>query len=248
MAEDDIGRLKKRFAEMAERAYSGSVWQYTKFLNTAEQSELLKLRLPVPVTLWGGIEGAERRIACFGSEELMGCAPEPGVECVKISPLSARFSGELGHRDYLGALMALGIEREVTGDIIVSGKDAYVFCLPAIARLIVDELTEVGRTSVCAKLSEPPEEAAQGGEETSVVIASERLDALIAAVWKLPREEAKALCERGLVYVDSRLRERAGDRLNEGAAVSVRGKGRFIYLGLDRETKKGKLRVRIKKF
>ena len=247
MAEDDIGRLTKRFAELAERADRSSIWQYSKFLTIAEQAELLKLRLPVPVTLCGGIDGAERRIACFGSEALMGCEPEPPIECVRISPLNPRFSGELTHRDYLGALMALGVTRDVMGDIIVSGSEAYLFCLDQIAAYMIDELHEVGRTSVKAELSDPPESTSESGEEISIVIASERLDALIAAVWKLPREEAKALCEKGLVYVDSRLRERAGDRIDEGAAVSVRGRGRFIYVGLDRETKKGKLRVRVKK-
>ena len=124
MAEDDIGRLKKRFAELAERADRSSIWQYSRFLTIAEQAELLKLRLPVPVTLCGGIDGAERRIACFGSEALMGCEPEPPVECVRISPLNPRFSGELTHRDFLGALMALGVTRDVMGDIIVSGSEA----------------------------------------------------------------------------------------------------------------------------
>ncbi len=243
MAEDDIGRLKNRFFELSERAERTCTWQETRFLTMAEQSVLLSMRLPA--ALFGGYEGAERRIAYFGSEEQTGYPYEPPISCIRIAPVNSRFADDLTHRDFLGALMALGIVREMLGDILIKDNCGYLFCLESIAPHIIENLTEVKRTCVRCELGEPPRDADMGGEVKSFVVPSERLDALICAVWKLPRGEAKALCERGLVYVDSRLCEKAGAALNENAVVSVRGRGRFRFLGLERETKKGRLRVNV---
>lgn len=240
MAEDDIGKLIKRFDEIAARAERSGTALHTRFLTIAEQSVLLSLRLPVPVKLWGGYEGAERRVA------VMGCEAEnedAELVCLSIAPTNPRFADELTHRDFLGSLMALGLERSMLGDIVVSENRGYLFCFASVSGHIIENLSEVKRTTVTCALSEAPKTGGGGGERRSVVIASERLDSIIAAVWKLPREEAKALCEKGLVYVDSRLVTKAGARLKEECVVSVRGKGRFSYLGLERETKKGRLRV-----
>lgn len=230
-------QLKKRFQELYDRAERTGTVRSTKFLTVAEQSELLSLHLPC--VLDGGYYGAERRAAVFGGEAA-------DIVCLRISPVSRKFSDELGHRDFLGSLMALGINRDVLGDIIVRGNDGYLFCLGSIADYIIENLTEVKRTTVACSVAEPPENTDGGGEERSIVVASERLDAVISAVWKLPREEAKALCEKGLVFVNSRIVEKGGASIPEGAAVSVRGRGRFVYLGLERETKKGRLRVSVR--
>ncbi|MCR5808272.1 MAG: hypothetical protein K6G56_01780 [Clostridiales bacterium] len=243
MAEDDRRQLIKRFEELAERAEKTGVPQETKFLNVAEQSDLLGAHIPGPYFLAGGYDGAERRVAVFGASE--GEGYEPSVVCIRIAPASKRFADELTHKDFLGSLMALGITREVLGDIIVTENEGYLFCLAPIAEHVIGNLGEVKRTSVRCSIAEPPESAGGGGEERSLTVASERLDAVIAAVWKLPREEAKALAEKGLVYVDSRLVTKAGSQIAEGAVVSVRGRGRFRFHGVERETKKGRLRVRV---
>ena len=231
-------QFKKRILELSARYERTGVPQSTKFLTVAEQSELLSLKLPCE--LIGGYDGAERRIAVFGE-------PKEGlISVVRIFPASKKFADELTHRDFLGSLMALGINREVLGDIIVKDGEGYLICLSSIADYIIENLAEIKRTTVRAEYSGLPDGIEKGGEERSAVVASERLDALISSVWKLSREDAKAMVERGLVYVDSRLTLKAGAQLDEGAVVSVRGKGRFTYLGLERETKKGKLRVRVR--
>lgn len=245
MAEDDTELLKKRINELAERAYRSGFPTRTRFLNAAEQSVLLSLRLPVKAHLTGGYDGAERRVAVFGEEDEAGLEEAAELVCLRVSPKSARFSEPLSHRDYLGAALALGVTRELTGDIIVTDACAYYILLEPAASIIEDGLFEVRRTSVKCERCPIPKQIAMEGEQRSIVVASERLDALISAVWKLSREDAKTLCERGLVFVDSRLVTKGGASVNDGAAVSVRGYGRFKYLGPERETKKGKLRVRI---
>ena len=244
MAEDE--QLKMRFAELAERSEKSGAYTETKFLNTAEQSVLQTLRLPVPFAFFGGFDGAERRIAVFGSEESAGYKYEPPIVCIRIAPANARFADELTHRDFLGSLMALGVTREMLGDIIVADNCGYLFCLETISEYVISSLTEVKHTTVRPSLCDAPPASANEGEERSLTVASERLDALVAAVYRLPREDAKALCEKGLVFVNSRLALKGGAEIPENAIVSVRGRGRFRYMGLDRTTKKGRLRVLVR--
>lgn len=237
MAEDE-SKLKRRLEELSERAYNTGVACWSRFLNLAEQSAAREAVFGV--RLEGGYDGAERRVAVFGETE------ELPIVCVRIAPVSAKFSDELTHRDFLGALMALGIKREMLGDIVLKDNAGYLFCLEEIAPVIIDELSEVKRTTVRCEYAALPDGAGETGEEKSFVVSSERLDAVIAAVYRLPRSEAKAYCEKGLVYVDSRLALKAGAELNEGARVTLRGRGRFTFLGIERETKKGRLRVSVR--
>lgn len=246
MAENDTRQLINRFAELARRADDTGFPQTTKFLNLAEQTELLKLRLPVPFMLIGGYPNAERNIAVFGAEA--GEDLSPPIVCIKISPVSKRFADELTHRDFLGALMAQGVTREMLGDIIVAENCGWLFCLDSIAEHIIESLTEVKRTSVRCAYSEPPETLFMEPEPASFVIPSERLDAVISAVYRIPREEAKLTVEKELVYIDGRLAIKPAAQLKEGSLVTVRGRGRFKFLGIERETKKGKLRVEIIKY
>lgn len=242
MAEDDIGRLKNRFEELSQRAERTGRPACTKFLNTAEQSLLSSMRFIRGPELYGGFPWAERRVAVFLPSDWEEPA-NPELACVRIAPVNARFSQELTHRDFLGALMGCGLSRDTLGDILVSGGEAYLICLDSVADHVCRELTEVRRTTVKASRSDLPEVSLSEGETQSIVVPSVRLDAVIAAFWRIPREEAKLLCERGMVFINSREALKPAAPIPEGAAVTVRGRGRFRYLGEDRVTKKGRLRV-----
>ena len=246
--EEDIRQLQKRFEELAARADGRGRYTYTQFLTLAEQDVLQKQsRSLSTVFQWmGGYEAAERRLACFGREEDMGYPPESPVQCVQIAPANKKFAGELGHRDFLGSLMGLGIKRQLLGDIHIVEGTGYLFCLEEIAPYICDNLVSVGRTTVRCALCEAPEQLSQPPELSEIVVASERLDALIAAVWRLSRSDAQELLEKGMVYIDGRLVENAAHTLKEGDLISVRHQGRFRYEGMLRETKKGRLRVLVR--
>ena len=246
--DEDIRQLQKRFEELAARADGRGRYTYTQFLTLAEQDVLQKQARSLATTFqWmGGYEAAERRLACFGREEHMGYPPESPVQCVMIAPANKKFSGELGHRDFLGSLMGLGIERRLLGDIQLVDGEGYLFCLEEIAPFICDNLIQVARTTVRCEVCEAPERLSEPPELSEVVVASERLDALIAAVWKLSRSEAQGLLERGMVFIDGRMIESAAHNLKEGDVVSVRHQGRFRYEGTLRETKKGRLRVSVR--
>ncbi len=246
--EDEIRQLQKRFLELAARADGRGRYAYTQFLTLAEQDVLRRMerQLAAPFVLEGGYESAERRLACFGREEDLGYPASPPILCVNIAPTGKKFAGELGHRDFLGSLMGLGIERRLLGDIQITEGEGYLFCLEEIAPYICDNLLQVARTTVHCEICEPPEKLSVPPEPTDVVVASQRLDALIAAVWRLSRSEAQQLLEKGMVFIDGRLVESPSHNLKEGDLVSVRHKGRFRYEGTLRETKKGRLRVSVR--
>jgi RNA-binding protein YlmH len=239
--------LKNRLTELSARAAKRRDWVSSEFLTTAEQEVLSRLTLPSLWTLWGGYDGAERRLALFGSEEdagYAGCAP---CRWLRIAPKNDKFADELSHRDFLGALMGLGIRRETLGDIIVSDKTGYLCCLDSVAEYILREFHEVKRTAVTVtELDAAPDAASAPPEEREITVASPRLDALIAAVYDLSRAQAQELCAQGRVFVDSRPQE-SGDRtVSEGSVVSVRGHGRFICGSFQGETRRSRLRYLVR--
>lgn len=243
---DNENLLKNRFNELSDRAFGRGIWTTSEFLSLAEQDILLRLRLSCPYVLFGGYENAERRVAHFGSENICGWTEEPDIVCVKIAPVNEKFADKLTHRDFLGSLMGLGIRREVLGDIVIVNNCGYLFCLSSISDYIISQLESVKRTTVRCTLSDPPVSLSEPPPLSSIVIASERLDAVISAVYKISRSQGQSLISSGKVFISGKLCESASGAINEGDIISVRGLGRFIYEGIERETQKGRLRVRVR--
>ncbi len=249
MSEHDH-QLNKRFIELSARASAQNRWTHTDFLSLAEQDALYRItpaELSASFTLYGGFDGAERRVAAFGSEDICGYTKNPPIICIKIAPRAPKFAESLTHRDFLGALVGLGIERRVLGDIVIQDDAAYLFCLDSIAGFITENLTQVRRTSVtCVELDAAPDIIAAVPDVVSVNVASERLDALVAAVFKLSRGDAQTLFGQDKIFVGGRLVSSPGRVPDAGDIVSVRGYGRFIYEGATRQTRKGRLFVDVR--
>lgn len=239
---DDI-QLKKRFSELAARAQSCGYAVYSDFLTLAQQEILIGTGSGFE--LYGGYKTAERRLARFGED---WGAPPPAV-WLRISPVQQKFADKLTHRDFLGALVGLGLRREVLGDIIVYENCGWLYCLDTVSGFITDELKQVRHTTVMAEpVDAPPENSTVLPEKSSFVVSSERLDAVVAAVFDLSRAESQRYFERELVFVNSRAVKKLTREPQSGDIVSVRGCGRFIYEGIERETKKGRLRVSVRVF
>lgn len=237
-------QLKNRFTELSERSYSRGCYTYTEFLTLAEQDILTKTLPQNRYTLYGGIRDAQRKIACFGNEDICGYEEAPPVSIVKIAPVSMRFADNLTHRDFLGSLMGLGIRREMLGDIITDENTAYLFCLESICAYITENLTQVKHTTVkCTVETELPEICITEPEAQEFVVASERCDAIVAAAYSLSRSNSQKLFSQKLVFINSSLCENPEALLKAEDIVSVRGYGRFIYKGIKLQTKKGKNRI-----
>ena len=240
--DNELELLKKRLAELSKRAAERGICTHSEFLSLGEQTELSRLRLDAEYTLDGGWAEAERRAAVFGGDRAPLC-------CLEISPVSRKFAEPLTHRDYLGSLMGLGLRRSVLGDVVLCGDRAYVFCLESVRRHIIDGLTQVRRTQVrVTEASSLPEEVSKPPEPTTVNAASERLDAVVSAVFDLSRAESQRLFEAERVQINGLTARSVSARLEPGMMVSVRGHGRFRFEGTLGETRKGRLRLRVRKY
>ena len=244
---------QRRFAELAERAYAGGRYTFSDFLGLAERDLLLQNERELSyagLTLFGGTEGCERVMARFGNEEL--CPHDNGdfpIVCVKAEPVQQKFADTLTHRDLLGALMNLSIAREKLGDIALANNVAYLFCAESVLPVILEELVQAKHTRLrCTVAGNVPDGLCSRTEERFLQIASERMDVLVAAVYRLSREESLTLFREKRVFSDGRLTENNSGVAKEGAIVSVRGFGRFRYLGVLSTSKKGKLNIRVEVF
>lgn len=246
---DDLTQIKKRFIELAKKCETRGVYCGTGFLTLAEQGALAELKgalSGVPYVLFGGADGCERKLLQFGSEALCGYEQAPPVACVKITPANPRFSDALTHRDYLGALMNLGLKRETLGDIVLEGDACFIFCTEGVAPYIVENLTTVKRTTVRAEATNAfPKAAAARLSAQAVQIASERLDALIARAFSLSREESAELFRISAVFINGAPAASPSAAPQMDDIISVRGHGRFAYRGISGTTRKGKLRANI---
>lgn len=246
-AEDAL--FKKRLTELADKAYRNGQYLFTGFLSVAELGLYYSMERElsyVPVTMFGGTQDCERVMLRFGDASLCGYEEPFPITCIEISPLVEKFGEELSHRDYLGALMNLGIERSTLGDIIIQGKHAFLFCTEKMAAYIVENMDKVRHTNVrCGFAKEVPESTVIGLERMAVQVSAARADSIIAKVYKLSRSESVELFRAKRVFVNGRLNENNSGQLKEGDKVSVRGYGRFQYVGVTHETKKGKLNVEI---
>ncbi len=268
MEEKSRDFLAGRIRDLATRAYMNNFVTHTDFLSVSELATFHQILtsegVPSSVheycgarfVIYGGFEDAERAMVCFLPEYMdeetfiMSEKSEQTVlSCICIKPLNAKFSDDLNHRDYLGSLMNLGIERDQIGDILTGTNQAYVFATPDIATMICKELIRIRHTSVKCEIVNASEcEIRPEFEEISGSVASERTDAVLAFVYHLSRSEAQKLIESESVFIDGRTAYSGGYDLKEGARVSVRGHGKFIYLGVDNTTRKGRLFIKVKKF
>lgn len=242
---DELELLKKRFAELYSKADRGGYFTFTDFLGLAEQStlgELVTKFHPSAMTVFGGADGAERVMVRFGNAEEIGYDEPFPIRCVKIEPLSQKFADRLSHRDFLGALMNLGIERCTLGDVIIRDNVGYVFATEEIAKFITGELIKVKRTDVRAiEVADLPHGELYKTEDKRIQIQSERIDAVIAKTYSLSREDAQALIKRSLVFVNGRQINSPSYTPKVDDKISVRGHGRLIYRGFDSTSRKGKL-------
>lgn len=241
--------LLNRFRDLADRCYQKNVYTYSGFLSIADISDFHLIEKEfshVPYELFGGYDLSERMILRFGSEEFLGYSEDFPITILEISPLMNKFADELNHRDFLGALMNLGIERDVIGDIIVESPKAYVFVLNSIVEYIIENLTRIKHTSVMVKkVEELPKVAVKEPRMETIQIPSERVDVIISKVYKLSREASIQLFREGKVFVEGRLCENNSKILKPGENITVRGFGKFMYLGYNTLSRKGKINAEI---
>ncbi|MCL2003455.1 MAG: YlmH/Sll1252 family protein [Oscillospiraceae bacterium] len=225
-------------------------WAASRFLTPAEQRDVAahdargRKTGEVSLTFDGGYEGAERARAVFTNAEWGACERSGLFAALK---LEWRQQDTLGHRDILGALMALGIERDTVGDITVAEHSAALVCLPELGGYIAENLSKAGRVGI--SVTEMGLDGLSAGLEELTVktdtVASLRLDAVLCAAFGLSRSKAAELIAAGRVNLNHTPCVQPAKELGEGALLSVRGLGRAKLLEVGGVSKKGRVFVSI---
>ena len=243
---------RKRLGELADKAYNNSQYLFTGFLSVSELDIYYQMERELAyasAALFGGTADCERMMLRFGSEELCGYEEDFPIACIQISPLIEKFGEELSHRDYLGALMNLGIERHTLGDIVIMGKHAFLFCTEKMAPYILENLEKVRHTNVSCRIAEKiPESTITKLERRTVQVSAVRADSIIAKVYNLSRGGSVDLFRAKKILINGRVNENNAGQLKPGDTVSVRGFGRFRFVEISGETRKGKLNAAVDVF
>ena len=189
---------------------------------------------------FGGCEACERKqLGLYAYEE---------IETFPITALEITFrkADKLTHRDFLGALMSLGIERDTIGDIMVEDGRAVVFVSADISDYVSSQLFKIGNAGV--RLSEADAASlpkGRGFEEVSCVVSSLRLDNVVSAITGLSREKSKNIIPSGYVSLNHLPCGNPSKAVAENDVMSIRGKGKYIINGVLGETKKHRIRISI---
>lgn len=244
---DDGDRLfLSRMCDLCDRSIKTGLISYSRFLTPKEQMLISDRQIFFgKVSFFGGYDGADRAIAAFipndWEETLFP------VSYVTIRPTNNR---QYSHRDYLGSVLALGITRELIGDIVPAEDGAVMAVLHEIADFVSMNLTKVASASVKVSISE--ESAFPEGTKTflnvSSTVSSLRLDCVLSAVLGKSRTHSHELISEGSVNVNYSIVKNTSLILKEGDVISARGSGKFKLETIGNLTKKGRTHIEVKKY
>ena len=243
--------LINRISDLANRAYYKNITTHTVFLNLYEQTifQSISTSLRVSYKILGGYDYAERKLVCFFSCNFEDINEADFMDLLHISNKNPKFSQSLSHRDYLGAIMNIGIERHTIGDICVMGHEAYVYVLKNASNIILDNLTDVKHNKISvSKTDFKAIDFSSNIEEKIINIASNRLDSVLSSVYNISRAKANLLIDADKVFINSKLINTHSHVLKPEDIVSVRGLGRFIYSDIEKISKKGRLVVKVRQY
>lgn len=237
---------KKRLIDLSKQANRKGIVLFSDFLNLNElniyhQSEKF---FETKTESFGGVPYAERQIIAFIPDALCYEWNYP-ITALMITPAYPKFAEKLGHRDILGAIMKLGVDRSKIGDIIIGDGIYYLLCEENIADYFIDNLDKIRHTIV--KLEECQLDALviqQDFTEKSGIITSNRLDSVIACVHKLSRSQALDLIRQEKVFVNGKMTTNVTYACKMDDIISVRGYGRFIFQSEFGETNKGRIKFK----
>jgi len=196
-------------------------------------------------SFYGGYETAERKMLCVYAK---GCAPVE--QDYAICVLKYNKTGDISHRDVLGALMGLGISREKTGDIIICNEEIFIVLKENIADYILMNLNSIGKWEVKGEKADANKIALiePEGKEINIIVASMRADGIISAAFKMSRSLSLQYIKAERVKINHEILVKHAKELKEGDIISIRGKGRMEIKKEAGRTKKGNIKITVVKY
>ena len=193
----------------------------------------------------GGYDGAERLRAI-----VQRCDYEkPNFADYKIKIYGATYNKnykEIGHRNVLGSLMSLGIERNTFGDIYIVENNIFLFISEEIEKYLIHNIPNINNQKIDFKQVDNICNFYQNDDTTKIInVASLRLDAIIAKTLNISRNKAVEIIENKMVSIHHIICEDITHKCNIGEIISIRKFGRIIILENVKTTKKDRLVIKI---
>jgi len=210
----------------------------SKFLSLQEQFELLKAQNEINIVFSNTYSDEERKRAFVYPKDLE-ITPD-----FKISFLKIKSKKILRHQDILGSILALGLNRDVIGDIIVN--EQIVLCTSDIENFLINNLERIGHEKVeVIKLDSLDIESGNNYFEKEIIVSSMRLDAIVARAAKLSREKAQEYIKQKLVKINGKIEINTDYNCKLDDIISITKFGRVIIKELLKTTKKDNLLLKI---
>lgn len=224
---------------------------FTDFLDPVSCASCIRLLgAPDGITIraFGGASDCER--------QMLGFAPEPEELPDDRFPIArlrvthnSKFNKAPRHQDLMGSVLGLGIDRSRVGDIVILDGYADVFAQEDIAGYILTQLDSAGRTPVRVErvaLNDGPEQKTT--TEKTIIVASLRLDAVVAAAFRLSRSQAQAMIAAEKVMVNWQPAGESGKNICLNDMINLRGRGRVKIAGVEGKTKKDRICLKVTAF
>ena len=226
--------------EIIKRIETNSIdYLLTKFLTQEEITELKQIKnTNLNVFSFGGTKAQERERLIIQNKEYS----EPSKEDYEISVLKISLPKKdlsITHRNVLGYLLSLGIKREVLGDILIVENNYYIYVTKDIVNYLKSNITRINQYFVnVEEIADDSFNYELKIESKEINISSNRIDAIISKVYNLSRESSQLLINKGLVQINHKQELHLEKSLKDNDLISVRGYGRFKFIGIIRQTKK----------
>lgn len=237
--------LLRRLSDLIKSSEKNYTTVYSSFLDPAQLSLAAGVReFSGMIDFIGGYDDAERRLCRIKAHEYCEDSEPP---IVLITAAAADRSAVLSHRDVLGALMGLGIKREMVGDILPNKNCPQFFCHKSASEHILLSLSKIGRYNVTLTVSDKAELYEPEYQRIEVNISSMRLDCIAAEAFSMSRTKAAEQIKKGLVFVNWKEQTDTSFELHTGDKLSMRGKGKAEVGELKGRSKKGRLFIELLK-
>ena len=218
--------VKNRLLDLADITYSKNIYAYSDFLNLNEINifnTITNQLPPVNYYLTGGNVYAERKIVVFKPIEVYYEEDVP-ITLLKIEPLNKKYADTLNHRDYLGAILNLGIDRSKIGDIFIGENVAYIYVITGISDYIINNFTKVKHTLISCKIAyDEIENVRPNLKEIKGTIGNIRLDSIISLAFNKSRSSIVSYIEEKKVFVNGKIITSNGYSIKENDIIAVPG-------------------------
>lgn len=242
--------LGARTLDLAEKSLRDGKPQVTPFLDPAQRELVHGLLGSLGNVEWrnyGGYPRAERQRVVVHPDYFLPELVEVPVTAVEAT---GEFQTPPSHRDVLGSVLSLGIERDQLGDILPGTNGAQLIVAAELVEFIVASFNRIGRVTVSVqeidleRLEVEPERV----KEIRTTVASMRLDALAAAGYGTSRTKMAREIRMERVKVNWKPVTSPAAEVKEGDVLSIRGRGRVVVQELKGTTRKGRISVVLQRY